>query len=160
MQYHFRSRAEMIRYAMEQTSATVEARLERRPRWGPVKVWTRNILLDLLPLDSGRRREFSVWLAFIAHASTDPALSDLKRQTNHRLHRLYSRIIRARRGIPIPEDESLENPLDPEIDLEATLLQSLMDGLSLRLADSNPEDTLELGPKLLDRYLASAVDQD
>ena len=158
VQYHFRSRAEMIRYAMEQTSATVEARLERRHRWGAVKEWTRNILLDLLPLDSDRRREFSVWLAFVAHASTDPALLDLKQQTNDRLHWLYSRIIRARRGIVIPEDESLEHSLDPENDLEATLLQSLMDGLSLRLADLDTEEAMVLGPKLLDRYLAVSVD--
>lgn len=158
VQHHFPTRAEMIRYAMEQTSAAVEARLLRRPRWGEMQEWTRDILLDLLPLDADRRREFSIWLAFVAHARTDPTLTELKQQTNGRLHRLYLRIIRARRGIPVPEDESLVHSLDPETEREATLLQALMDGLSLRLADSDPDEAMELGPQLLDRYLGMVVD--
>lgn len=158
VQHHFPTRAEMIRYAMAQTSATVENRLSRRPRWGDVHGWTKEILLDLLPLDAERRREYMVWLAFVAHAETDPRLTELKQQTDSKLHSLYSRIVRARRGIPIPENEETESSVDADVEQDALLLQSLMDGLSLRLARSEAAVASELGPRLLDRYLRIAID--
>lgn len=155
VQHHFPTRAEMIRYAMEQTSTQVEQRLGGVPRWGEVREWTREILLELLPLDPERRRENAVWLAFIAHAETDSALTDLKRQTTVKLRELYARIIRARRGLSAHEGAAS----DPDVEADAMLLQSLLDGLALQLADMETADAAERGPALLDRYLALAVDR-
>ncbi len=156
VQHYFPTRAEMIRYAMQLTSAQVEQRLGRVSRWGDVREWTRQILLELLPLDAERHREHAVWLAFVAHAETDPALAGLKRQTNARLLELYSRIVRARRGLPVPAEDAA---LDPDLDADAMLLQSLLDGLALHLADLEPAEAAGVGPELLDRYLALAVDR-
>lgn len=155
VQYHFPTRAEMIRYAMEWASEQVEQRLAAVSRWGDVREWTQELLLQLLPLDAERRREHAVWLAFVAHAATDPALADLKRQTNAKLHQLYSRIVRVRRGIPVSID-SLDRSADLEAD--AVLLQSLLDGLSLHLAGLALDEATRVGPQLLDRYLSIAVD--
>ena len=157
VQHYFSTRAEMIRYAMEWTSAQVEQRLAGAPRWGEVREWTREILLELLPLDADRRREHAVWLAFVAHARTDPALTELKRLTNVKMRELYSRIIRARRGLPV-HTEGTAFP-DPEVDADTLLLQSLLDGLSLQLVDLKADDAAREGPVLLDRYLALAVDR-
>lgn len=158
VQYHFPARAEMIRSAMEQISATVEQRLTLAPRRGDVQTWTRQLLLDLLPLDAERFREHAVWLAFIAHARTDPDLARLKRRTNERLLELYVRIVRARRGLPDPCDENGAAEADLDLEQDAALLQSLLDGLSLHLADLGPDEARRIGPALLDRYLAVALD--
>jgi AcrR family transcriptional regulator len=156
VQYHFPTRAQMIRSAMEQVSLAVEERLTRAPDREDIRTWTRDLLLDLLPLDTERSREHAVWLAFIAHARTDPALTQLKRRTNARLHELYVRIVRARRALPAPEGVSAE--IDPELEDSAVLLQSMLDGLSLHLADLGPDEAMRIGPPLLDRCLTAAVD--
>lgn len=157
VQHYFPNRAEMIRFAMEWTSTQVERRLAGISRWGEVNEWTREILLDLLPLNAERRREHAVWIAFVAHAEVDPALADLQHQTNAKLRELYTRIICARRGI-LGHSGTLEND-DPQVDIDAQLLQSLLDGLALQLAELAPEEAERVGPQLLDRYLALAVDK-
>lgn len=158
VQYHFPTRAAMIRYAMEWTSRRVEERLSNRPRWGEAQAWTREILLELLPLDAERLQEHSVWLAFLAHARTDPTLTDLKHRTNAKLRELYARIIRARRGDSVAGENSDAEGRDPELEARTVLLQSVLDGLSLQLADLQLDEALRIGPELLDRYLAWAVD--
>ncbi|MEU3273067.1 TetR/AcrR family transcriptional regulator [Saccharomonospora sp. NPDC006951] len=157
VQHYFSTRAEMIRYAMEWTSAQVEQRLAGVPRWGDVREWTREILLGLLPLDADRHREYAVWLAFVAQAATDPSLADLNRQTSTKLRELYSRIVRARRGLPIQAGGAV--PADPTVDADVLLLQSVMDGLALQLVDLEWEEAAKVGPELLDRYLTLVVDR-
>src|SRR5699024_4770655 len=119
VQHYFPTRAEMIRYAMEWTSAQVEKRLTDIPRWGEVREWTGRILLDLLPLTADRRPEHAVSLAYGAHADTVPLLAALKRRTSCKLHELYSRIVRARRGVHVHAESA----------------DVVVDGLSLHLAD-------------------------
>lgn len=155
VQHYFATRAEMIRYAMEWTTANVEQRLAGISRWGNAREWTRKILLDLLPLSADRQREYAVWLAFVAHADTDPLLADLSRQTSAKLRGLYSRIIRARRNLPVDSDDAA----DREFDADAMLLQCLMDGLAMHLANMELEEATVQGPALLDRYLDFTVDQ-
>lgn len=144
VQHHFPTRARMLHFAMELIATQVEQRLTAVPHTGPASEWTRAVLLELLPLDAERRREFQVWLAFIAHADTDSELADLKRATTARLRELYTQIVGAR-------DASDE---DTAKETEAALLQALVDGLSLQLADLDPEVAAELGPSLLDHFLA------
>lgn len=158
VQYHFPTRAAMIRYAMEWTSRRVEERLSKVSRWGEARAWTREILLELLPLDAERRQEHSVWLAFVAYAGTDSTLTDLKRRTNLKLRELYARIIHARRGASVAVEDSDAEGHDPELEARTILLQSVLDGLSLQLADLELDEALRVGPELLDRYLALAVD--
>src|SRR5699024_2831435 len=84
VQHYFPTRAEMIRYAMEWTSAQVEKRLTDIPRWGEVREWTGRILLELMPLSADRRRVQAVWLPFVAHSRTSPHPAVLKRRTRHK----------------------------------------------------------------------------
>lgn len=144
VQHHFPTRAAMLHYAMELIAAQVEERLLAVPRTGPASEWTRALLLELLPLDAARRREFWVWLSFTVHADTDRDLGELHRFTTARLRELYQRIIDARNG---PGDRT-----DPEI--EAALLHAFIDGLSLQLAGLTPAQAAQDGPRLLDAFLA------
>lgn len=162
VQHHFPTRGEMIRFAMELIVEQVEERLVSMPRTGPVAQWTREILLELLPLGAARRQEFNIWLAFTVHAATDPDLTELKRQTSARLLQLYRNIARARWGGTFPTTQS--TPGGPvahaavDLEQEATLLQAIIDGLSLHLAEMGVEEAAIAGPRLLDQYL-TRVDQ-
>ncbi|MGC5626670.1 TetR/AcrR family transcriptional regulator [Georgenia sp. Z1344] len=163
VQHHFRTRAEMIRFAMEWISDGVEHRLSRVARWGDVEEWTREILLELLPLDEQRQREHAVWLAFVAHAATDPSLADLRNRTNEKLLEMYARIVRARRSLPPtsaveePVVTTMDGQVD-DVDEDAMLLQALLDGLSLHLTEMQPDEAQRRGPALLDRFLELVVD--
>lgn len=178
VQHHFPTRGEMIRFAMELIAEQVEERLVSMPRTGPVAQWTREILLELLPLGAARRQEFNIWLAFTVHAATDPDLTELKRQTSARLLQLYRNIARARWGGTLAatksklgqsHDSKVAEPAEGrtggpaahaavDLEQEATLLQAIIDGLSLHLAEMGVEEAAIAGPRLLDQYLAS-VDQ-
>lgn len=163
VQHHFPTRGEMMRYAMELISDRVEQRLTAMPRSGPVKEWTRSVLLELLPLSTERREEFSVWLAFIVHAETDPELTQLKQETTARLHALYSHIIHVRRGDAGPTVVTTPDATEgygaaSKAGHEATMLQAFVDGLSLHLGSMSIEEADRRGPLLLDSYLAAAVD--
>ncbi|MEE6286738.1 TetR family transcriptional regulator C-terminal domain-containing protein [Georgenia sp. MJ173] len=156
VQHHFPTRAEMVRYAMEEMAGQVEQRIAAMPRSGPPHKWTRAILLELLPLDAVRRREFSVWLAFSVHAETDPDLAELRARTSARLRELYQRIVGVRRLAAGGEGSGAE----PAEDYEAAILHAVIDGIALQLADVSPDDAAVLGPALLDHYLARPVDAD
>lgn len=158
VQHYFPTRSEMIRYAMEQTSLHVERRLTGVSHWGEVRDWTHEILLELLPLDTERHSELAVWLAFVAHAATDPELADLNRRTNTKLHEMYVRIVHARRGTGVTGASDAPDVPDVDVEADAILLHSLLNGLGLQLAALGPERAAEIGPTLLDRYLALAVD--
>ena len=156
VQYHFPTRTEMLRYAMELIAQRVEERLIAMPRSGPAHEWTRALLLELLPLDRQRHHEFSVWLAFFAHASTDPSLARLKRQTASRQRELYRHIIRARTGADA--DPRRPSGTDGPDEPAAALLHAVIDGLALQLADLDVAEAAVVGPALLDHYLAHCVD--
>lgn len=168
VQHYFRTRTQMLHYAMALITEQVAARLAAVPRTGPASEWTRAILLELLPLDEQRHREFGVWLAFSAHADTDPDLGELKRDTADRLRDLYRDLLRARRaaatdsGAAVPSRTAVGSTATGrssggEIEeWEAVLLQAVVDGLALQLADLGPREAAKVGPELLDRYLAVA----
>ncbi|RCV48366.1 TetR/AcrR family transcriptional regulator [Marinitenerispora sediminis] len=158
VQYYFRTRAEMLRYAMELIAERVERRLSAMPRSGPAREWTRAILLELLPLDAERHHEFSVWLAFSAYAGTDPALADLKRRTAARQRELYRHLIRARRASAEHPETGSRAISDAVEEAEAAILHAVVDGLALHLADLGIDEAAALGPHLLDHHLARSID--
>ncbi|HCS62488.1 MAG TPA: hypothetical protein DIW46_14045 [Microbacterium sp.] len=154
VQHYFPSRAQMVHYAMEMLADQFTQRITAMPRTGPTYEWTRAFLLELLPLTAERQREFRVWLAFTTHADTNPALTELKHSFSTQLGAMYQRILRARRAASHGMDEGLHHEVNPSDDSEAAVLQAVIDGLSLQLADLDPDEAAGLGPLLLDHYLA------
>lgn len=158
VQHHFPTRAQMVHYAMELLAEQFTRRLTEMPRTGPTHEWTREILLELLPLNAERHREFRVWLAFTTHADTNPELTELKRRFSTQLRDLYLRLIRARRAATGSEGEDPHLEIKPSDDTEAAILQAVIDGLALQLAAGKPDEATTLGASLLDYYLANSVD--
>ena len=157
VQYHFPTHAQMLHFAMELLAEQFTQRLVTMPRSGPVLVWTRAILLELLPLDGERQREFQVWLAFTTHAHTDPGLRALKQRFALQLRELYQRLTDARHASSGHTHAPSSPASTPADDQDAAVLQAVIDGLALQLADMTPNEADRLGPPLLDRFLEIAA---
>lgn len=153
VQYHFPARAQMVHFAMELLAERFTQRLTAMPRTGPVLAWTRAILLELLPLNDERHREFRVWLAFTTHAHIDPELTALSRRFEAQLRELYQRLLQARRDAILGDRDAPRAEPEPLDDRDAAVLEALVDGLALQLAGMEPATATTLGPELLDRYL-------
>src|ERR687886_364195 len=84
---------------------------------------------ELLPVDTARREEAVVWLAFIARATTDPTLGPVAEDVWRQLHDpLVARITEAIRGGELPAHTDAER--------EATRLQALIDGLAVHMVSA------------------------
>ncbi len=153
VQYHFPARAQMVHFAMELLAERFTQRLTAMPRTGPVLAWTRAILLELLPLNDERHREFRVWLSFTTHAHTDSELTALSRRFEGQLRELYQRLLRARRDAILGDRDAPRAEPEPLDDRDAAVLEAVVDGLALQLAGMEPGAAATLGPELLDRYL-------
>lgn len=104
---HFEAGARMMK-AAEQASSQFE-RLEA-------------VLLEALPLDAPRMREWRVWLAFWAEAMNDPQLAEENQRRYAEWRNLLSDVVS-----PLLTDSA---DLEPELDH----LIALIDGLGLHLA--------------------------
>lgn len=156
VQHYFPTRAQMVHDAMELLADRFTQRITAMPRTGPTHEWTRAILLELLPLTAERQREFKVWLAFTTHADTNPALTELKHIFSTRLGEMYQRLIRARKAaFPGMVDDAPPEAIQSDFP-ETAILQAVIDGLSLQLADLDPDEAAHLGARLLDHYLAKS----
>ncbi|MGV2982333.1 hypothetical protein ACNPNP_01400 [Microbacterium sp. AGC85] len=68
---------------------------------------------------------------------------------------MYRRLLRARREAPHDTDEPSHQKRDPFEEQDAAILQAVIDGLSLQLADMDPDEAVDVGAQLLDHYLAT-----
>lgn len=155
VQHYFPTRAQMVHYAMELLADQFTQRITAMPRTGSTDEWTRAMLLELLPLTAERQREFRVWLAFTTHADTNPALTALKHSFSSQLAAMYRRLLRVRREASRGADDSVHQNVDSHDDPDAAILQAVIDGLSLQLAEMDPDEAVEAGARLLDHYLAT-----
>lgn len=154
VQHYFPTRAQMVHYAMELLADRFTQRITSMLRTGPTEEWTRAMLLELLPLTAERQCEFRVWLAFTTHADTEPELTALRHSFSSQLGAMYRRILRARRAASQGADDSIQQDVEPADSPEAAILQAVIDGLSLQLADMDPDEAADVGARLVDHYLS------
>ncbi len=132
VQHYFRTKDEMMTFALGVVRENVEARLAAEAgsdgqvgSSSPRDV-VRGLLIEMLPLDETRRREGHVGLAFHAYAAVRPAAAaDLRADTERLQAFLADRIRAAQRAGDAPPE------LHPEH--EARTLLSLVEGLSLHV---------------------------
>ncbi|MGH3913136.1 MAG: TetR/AcrR family transcriptional regulator [Pseudonocardiaceae bacterium] len=130
VQHYFRTKDEMMVFALKVVSENVQARLvagaaEHHEPPSPEAV-VRSLLIEMLPLDELRWLEGHVGLAFHAYAAVNPAIADSLREDTERMQVFLSEQIRAaqRTGEALAE-------LDP--DHAARTLLALVEGLSLHV---------------------------
>lgn len=127
VQHYFTSKDQMLRFAFETLSArftdriTHAAHLGRRPTSRREQL--RAVLIAMACLDPAGRVEAPLWVAFLAHAATNPGLARLVRHDD--LTEFGADLLRS-------AQDTGEAPtgLDPE--LEAMALFATADGLMLR----------------------------
>jgi hypothetical protein len=113
----------------------------------------RAVVAELLPLDTARREEALVWLAFIARATADPVLAPVAEDVWRQLHDpLAARITEAMR--------SGELPAQIDAECEATRLHALIDGLAVHMVSAPRRTPPELALMVVDHHLATLRVED
>jgi AcrR family transcriptional regulator len=135
VQHYFATKDQMLGFALDVVSERVAERIGQRvaalPDGGDPHSLVRAILVELLPLDEGRRLEAYVGFAFLARAVAQPGIADGLRRQHRQLREFVAGQIAAGRSVPGPD-------LDP--DREAVALLALVDGLAAHvLADESAQ---------------------
>lgn len=137
VQHYFRSKEEMMTFAMDVVREKVVVRLTADDPGddAPVAELVRALFVQLLPLDEARRIEGRVALAFLAYAAGHPEVGTSVRADNALLRALVAERIRASQA-----DGQVRTDLDPEH--AATALLALVEGLGMQtLSGDYPPET-------------------
>ena len=150
IRYYFPSKDELLAAALWRVAERIDDRIRARTAGAMSLAGLRAAALELLPLDTGRREEARVLLAFLAQAAVVPGLAAAADDAARRLHEpLTDRIAHAIHAGQLPAH------LDPGH--EATRLQLLIYGLMVELATTTtPRRHLATWAQaILDEHLAA-----
>ncbi|MCH0541965.1 TetR family transcriptional regulator C-terminal domain-containing protein [Streptomyces sp. MUM 203J] len=100
----FRTKEQMLVFALTHVGEAVTARIRTRPAADP-RAGLEQAAAEISLLSPERRAEARVWLAFVAQAAVTPSLADILRDSYRELHALFSRLL-ADAGAPDPESEA------------------------------------------------------
>lgn len=143
VQHYFRTKDEMMIFALDVVAARVQARLAGDPdvAAGDPRRLVRALLVQLLPLDADRELEGRVAVAYHAYAASRPDVAARLREDTRGMRAAVAAEIRAAPGV-----------LDPEV--AATGLLALVEGLAVHVLGGHlaPADALAT----LDAHLAVA----
>src|SRR6516225_7395879 len=127
IRYYFPSKDELLAAALWRVGERIDERIRRRTADGMSLADLRTTALELLPLDTSRREEARVLLAFLAQAAVVPDLAAAADDAAQRLQEPFTaRIAHAIKAGELPAH------LDPGH--EAIRLQLLIFGLMVELA--------------------------
>lgn len=135
LRHYFGTQSELLLFAMRLVMERVEQRVQALELPDDPRQATTVVLSELLPLDSERRAENEVWLAFTARALVDADLRTLRDEAYDLLRAGCERWIH----LLLPPDTAAR-----EIDLETERLFALLDGLAVHAAmrPARPEQLL------------------
>jgi AcrR family transcriptional regulator len=128
VQHYFRTKDEMMLFALAVVGENVEARLAAGPPPESLSpgALVRALLVELLPLDEQRRAEGRVALAFLAYAAVRPAVATALRKDTALLREFVADRIRAAQAAGEARAD-----LDPA--LAASALLALVEGLGVHV---------------------------
>lgn len=121
VQHYFRTKDEMMTFALGMVADRVRARSEAAAAPGSPREFVRGVLLQILPLDDTRRLEGHVGLAFLAYAAVKPAIREGLRGDAAGMRGFVAQQLRAAGA----------GGIDPEV--AAIGLMALVDGLGMQL---------------------------
>lgn len=137
-----------MHFSMQFVLTRVKARIYALPNDLDPHSRATRIALELLPLDEERRAEMEVNLAFVVHASTDPALRPVRDESHAAVRYACDRMLFLL---------STAGELDPALDVELEIgrLHALMDGLAFQLTYRSTEADATQAVAVLQRHLES-----
>jgi AcrR family transcriptional regulator len=124
LRYYFPTQAGLVGFAMELVADRVRMRVAALKPAEDIRVDVEQRLEQVLPLDAERRTEMEVWLAFWAHAQSDPDLRAPRVETQRAL-RLF-----VRRCLASLSEAGYTRP-NLSLAVETSRLHALLDGLAL-----------------------------
>ncbi|KIH99546.1 TetR family transcriptional regulator [Streptomonospora alba] len=128
VQHYFRTKEEMMAFALEVVSEKVQARLDAEAaESGPPstpKARVRALLLQLLPLDEPRRVEGRVAIAFLAYTAVKPSVAAALRENTAQMRAYIADQVRTAQAAG-------EAPAETDPAHAATALLALADGLGM-----------------------------
>jgi AcrR family transcriptional regulator len=148
IRYYFPTKDELIASALWRVGERVDDRIRQATAGGMTVGDLRTAATELLPLDSARREEALVHLAFLAQAAVTPALAEAAESAAQRLQEPLA----ARFAYAIQAGE-LAAHLDSEH--EAARLRALLDGLRLQMITTPGHTTASWALAVLDDHLAA-----
>lgn len=125
VQHHYRTRAELLLAAFDETVATISARLALVDLDGPIGSQLSRLLRQALPLDPERRQECIVWVALTAAATSHPELVDTYQQAVSLLRDSLRALISSAR-----DAGEVAASVDPVV--AAGILSAVVDGLTFQ----------------------------
>lgn len=149
VQHYFRSKDEMLLFALdyisEQGGTRVQQRLGENPDSLPAHAVLRDILIELLPTDDRRVAELRIATAFTARALVAPKLAEHLRAGYGSLHGLLALLIRRAQSTG-------QITADRNADQEAATLLALAEGLGTHVLMGHGD--AHSAQAALDAYLA------
>ena len=155
VQHYFGTKTDMLRFAcaymVDRTRQAIADAIASRPEASSARDALRATLLQILPLDQGRRSGRWVWLAFLARGGVDPVAIEAMRSTWHDSHAYIAAQLRQ-----ALETGELASERDP--DAEAVTVLSFVDGLSshVLVGHYSAETAVDAIDRYLDRLLIPA----
>ncbi|MGH3097222.1 MAG: TetR/AcrR family transcriptional regulator [Streptosporangiales bacterium] len=149
LRHYFGTQAELLAFAMRQVDARVRARIARiDPEGAPAELVLR-YCVEVLPLDDERRTEAEVWFAFTGAGLSDPALHQVRDETDAGMHELCSSLTWSLVHAGLLAGDRAE--------VEANRLWALLDGLALQLLLSPGRTTPDGALVVLRHHLADLL---
>jgi AcrR family transcriptional regulator len=124
LRHYFATQAGLLCFAMQLVGERARVRVRSLQPAADPRATAERLLLELVPLDDERRAESEVWLAFTGRALVDPEQRAIHQQIHDQLNGACAT------AITLLAEAGL-TPGDLDVDLEATQLHALLDGLAV-----------------------------
>lgn len=146
LRHYFETVDELLAFSMRLVSERANARINRLPFTGNVRMDIEMVIQELLPLDETRLAEAQVWLAFAGKAVSSPTIRALSLEVHEELYSGFRRTI----------DQLVSAGLTCEglnAELETKALHAFVDGLVVHCATFPEQVPTEQASRMVSYYL-------
>lgn len=147
LRHYFATQSELLAFAMQLVTERVQARVAALDLPADRRLRAEAVLAELLPLDDERRAEMAVWLAFLGQSLVDPALRQLRAESD-------AQLLAACRYLVAELGAAGEVASGLDVDFEAERLNVVLDGVALH-AVSRPQ---QVTPEVMRAVVAAQLD--
>lgn len=140
--HYFTDKRDLLEFTLRRTIEGAAARIETQVGAGRTRLAA--ILEENLPLDSRRRRQWRLFIAFWGRAVHDPTLAAHQRRRHAAFRSALADALTEAWGADVPHDA----------ECEARRLFALLDGLAVQAAFEPGEWSADLQVDLVNRHLA------
>lgn len=150
VQHYFKTKDEMLLFAMERRSQLYEKRINARLESGELpptpRAIIRAIMIAVLPLDEASRGDWLMGVAFFIRAISDPSITAVYNEGVPQLFDLFATLIRKAQ-----DDGDVDKSADPEH--ESAVLWALADsqGSNIVMKHRTPDEAVSTVDYYLDR---------